>query len=1509
MKPILFAKDETDFTTNGLGRLDCISCRVIEERNGMYELEAEIPIDGAHTSEIEQQSIIGVIPHDGGTIQAFYVYKITKPISGRFSVYARHISYRLTDIPCEPFSIETSPSACANTLAGLKSHAVEACPFTFWTDNTTGSPYNQPVPASIRQRLGGVEGSVLDQFGGEYEWDNWTVKLHNKRGRLANVTGITLRYGKNIIDINQEEEIATTVTGIMPYWIDTEGNNLVMLPERVIYSDHAADFPYHLTQVMNFSDKYEEKPTQAQLRSATNAYMSKTGFGVPKVSIKVSFVDLWKSEEYKDIAPLEQVQLCDEVTVLFEDLGISEVAEVVKTDWDVLKERYNSIEVGSLRTTLAQAVTDRDKEIDSEFLSQMTRIATAIADATAWLTNAKGYVIAIKNEDGSWKELIFANTNSTVTATAGIRINNAGIGFWNKALHGGNVLDGPYGMAWTMDGRFGDLANKNFWNLLTGAFSLSPTTTVGGKTVDTIANEKAQAAAQSAEAAAEAAAAAALAEAMRLVNLDIEDLQAQIDGNVTTWFYDYVPTTSNAPASTWVNAQDPTDPTIMINHIGDLFYDSDTGYCYRWQVKSSAADPTHPTVNDFEWVKISDSDIEAALREAGDAWDLADKKRRVFVTQPTPPYDVGDLWAQGGQGDLKRCVTAKTATQSYDPTDWVLATKYTDDSALTAWISTTYADDQKALVGQIDGKAETWYQDTDPSLDWSAEEVKGLTITFNPNCNVEIGSGGYMYDYIEIYWKEAGNNTYSKITKGGNFGGQSINIPGGEFWVYWHTDSSQHDYYGWKIDTVDKYDDSSYTTPTQSGISSLPAYTPVDKAIGELESAHPYTDSINDLYHVLLKFSHVGDLWYKTTDDTTWYFDGAGWIQQNVPKAVFDEIDGKAQIFTSQPTPPYNVGDLWFNSSTSDIMTCINAKASGSFIASDWEKRNKYTDDSAVTALDNRLTQEEVYNRLTNNGQAKGLFLTGQDLYFNATYINTGSMSADLINTGNLFVGREDNGFFAACFASNVTQTSDEATWIYLNQLCQSLGEGTFVVMVNVTFVEDDATGYYTVFKNSAEETRARQIQLKEGWNRINYKFDLNYSSNPDYKILMGAGSGHYDYTAYVYKTHTIIDETGLKTFRGEIGSLTLESGNLYAMDNIEVVNLNVYSVSSPYEQEFRIIPSSDFTQTTQLRIQYAECDHGSTYTPSYAALRIYVYDDTLPTSHQSLEYRQYNAGGEEIDGKSSLLNTVFYPSDNREYIIHVALSPGTNYSNYRVLITAEEEQETTLINKDEIKGRHTGRFEGKGFFNYVDFGGFLYDPVDWRLSGLKIIGNTLAFYDQYNMNTTPSEFVIVGSDKITMGVSDGTFTFKTQATYSPLEIKLQYNSNRYMDITYSAIERKISSATTQPVMWDTSSDKRLKEDIEPLDEMMSVNLINATETKRFKYIEQDGTHYGMIAQDVRKILDSLGEEDAQLECEYNSEGYRKISYDEYIPPMINYIKWLEKRVTALEEKLAKLNT
>lgn len=443
MKPILFDENANTFTTNGLGRLDCQSCTVTEERNGQFELEMTIAESALHADQIVMNSIIVARASQGSGLQAFRVYQITKPLNGVFKVYANHISYQLSMIPTMPFSEPASASACLNVLNKLKSNAVETCPFTFTTDVTTVASYTQKIPSSIRSRLGGIEGSVLDQFGGEYEFDNYSVILHKNRGLTT--PQVTLRYGKNIIDLNQEENIANTITGIVPFWADNEGTNVVTLPEKVVDSQYASHYPFKRTVPKDFSSDFDEEPTVAQLRTKAQAYV--TSIGIPVVSIKLSFVNLADTEEFKDLIPLQSVNLCDNITVQFEKYGISTTAKIVKTVYDVLAERYESIEIGSLRSSLATTISEQNADTITTITSKFEKVGTEIDNATAWLTSSGGYVVAVKNNDGSWKELLFLDDNDIDDAVNVLRINENGIGFSS------NGVSGPYTQAWTLDGR------------------------------------------------------------------------------------------------------------------------------------------------------------------------------------------------------------------------------------------------------------------------------------------------------------------------------------------------------------------------------------------------------------------------------------------------------------------------------------------------------------------------------------------------------------------------------------------------------------------------------------------------------------------------------------------------------------------------------------------------------------------------------------------------------------------------------------------------------------------------------------------------------------------------------------------------------------------------------------------------------------------------------------------------------------------------------------------------
>lgn len=439
MTPLLFAPSTTIFNTNGIGALaDAVSCIVTEERNGMFELEMQYPITGLHYSEIALSSIILAVPGDGRDKQPFRIYKITKPLNGIVTVYAQHISYQLSHIPCMPFSAGSAGLA----LAGFKTYAAEACPFEFWTDVTTAGNYSQVIPASIRSRLGGVEGSILDTYGGEYEWDGYTVKLHTARGAD---NGVTLRYGKNITDLTQEENISSTITGVCPYWAGTDGIT-VTLPEKVLSAENAANFPYPRTVPLDLSGEFEEKPTVEELRAKAQAYISKSGIGVPTVSLDVSFVALWQTEDYKDIAPLERVRLCDTVTVMFEKLGVSAKAKVISTVYNVLLDRYDRIEIGDAKSTLAGTIASTNQTVAEKTSSSF--LQAAVDRATGWITGANGgYVVMHKDANGQPYEILIMDTPDIETAQKVWRWNSGGLGYSKTGYAG------PYGLAMTQDGQ------------------------------------------------------------------------------------------------------------------------------------------------------------------------------------------------------------------------------------------------------------------------------------------------------------------------------------------------------------------------------------------------------------------------------------------------------------------------------------------------------------------------------------------------------------------------------------------------------------------------------------------------------------------------------------------------------------------------------------------------------------------------------------------------------------------------------------------------------------------------------------------------------------------------------------------------------------------------------------------------------------------------------------------------------------------------------------------------
>ena len=336
MIPCLYDSREMKFDQNGIGKLaDAQSCTVTEKRNGSYELKLICPADGIHAEMLEEGNIILAKPSDTMQPQPFRIYKITTPIDGKLEVQARHISYQLNFITVSPFAA----GSCQAVMTGLKDHAASECPFSIWTDVASSTAFTVSVPASFRSCLGGMDYSVLDTYGGEFEWDRYLVKFHKARGADHNVHII---YGKNLTDFKMEKSIENTITGVHPYWVDNETQAVMELPEKVVLFSKKS-VPYQKITVLDCTSAFQEKPSEAALREYAQNYIDTTDLTEPEIDITIDFVQLWNTPGYEDVVEAERVSLCDTVHVYISKLGIEVSSKVTETEYDSLLERYNSI--------------------------------------------------------------------------------------------------------------------------------------------------------------------------------------------------------------------------------------------------------------------------------------------------------------------------------------------------------------------------------------------------------------------------------------------------------------------------------------------------------------------------------------------------------------------------------------------------------------------------------------------------------------------------------------------------------------------------------------------------------------------------------------------------------------------------------------------------------------------------------------------------------------------------------------------------------------------------------------------------------------------------------------------------------------------------------------------------------------------------------------------------------------------------------------------------------------
>lgn len=507
MIPILYDRTEASFTSNGLGRLSsCIRCIVTEGRNEVYECEFDYPVTGVLFSEIEEGRIIACTHDEQGDVQPFDIYGRSEPINGVVTFYAHHISYRQNEITVKPFEAGSATEA----IAKIKSQSVNTNPFTYWTNKSVTASFTSEAPKNARDLLMGEEGSMLDVFGtGEYEFDKFNVKLYLHRGQDTNVS---IRYGKNLADFQNEYDVSEAYTAVVPYWLGevSEGEEsvqtLVMLPELFISSGHSVPSGREVVVPMDLSDEFEDAPTESELRSTATSRLNSSDAWEANQTVTINFVQLWQTEEYKEYAPLQRLKLCDTCGVFVPMYDTALRAKVIKVVYNVLLDRYDEMELGDKPTSYAavlekqydskvagveeglkaikvdlatvqtiaandattkanNAKTQANNYTDGQIASTKSTIESqyeqAIEDATELIRGGTGgYVVTTVNANGQPIELLITDNLDLTQAVNVWRWNQGGL------AHSSNGYNGPFNdVAITADGKI------NASMILTGALT------------------------------------------------------------------------------------------------------------------------------------------------------------------------------------------------------------------------------------------------------------------------------------------------------------------------------------------------------------------------------------------------------------------------------------------------------------------------------------------------------------------------------------------------------------------------------------------------------------------------------------------------------------------------------------------------------------------------------------------------------------------------------------------------------------------------------------------------------------------------------------------------------------------------------------------------------------------------------------------------------------------------------------------------------------------------------
>lgn len=669
----LYNPDNTNYENNGDIILLPVKCEETAGINRTWQIDIEHPIDEEGRWKYIVIDAVIKCPSING-MQLWRVVQTEKRDSGVIAT-------------CDPIFYDAAKETIITSRITLNDKTCQEaldilCEGTGFSGTSTieGVKSTWYEWENLVEVMTGNEHGLVKTYDGEIAFDNYTVHIESE---LGGDYGVSVMYGKNLpVDgISESVNIDGTFTRIIPV-----AYNGYTLPELYVDSEFIDDYPtprigiIHYDNLRLWSDREEgeqgdstteyynskEELYEAMREAAAKEY-TENEIDRPSVSLEVEMVLLQNTEEYKDYQELESVNIGDYVRCYNPRLGIDTKTRVRSITYDCIRERVTFVELGKEKRNYFDNVTSLIERIEGA----ITPGGGIIAEKVQGFLNGAWTQLRVQNTIAQHQDvraILFEDLDPESPTFGALSIGTQGWEIsrqrtldgrdwiWTTAATAGGIIANTI-----VTGLLSDKLGRNYWNLDTGDFRLQGATIVNSN-VDGYATED------------------DFTTFATAVNSALDDLQDQIDGIVDTWFYSGEPAMNKPPVT-----YDGTDPDTGWDtdakkraHIGDIYYDTDTDYAYRFIFEN----------NTYGWMRIADSDVTEALRLAQQAQDTADNKRRVFVTTPFVPYDVGDIWMQGTSGDILVCTTAKNATQSYSASDFQKRNKYIDTATVNNSINT-----------------------------------------------------------------------------------------------------------------------------------------------------------------------------------------------------------------------------------------------------------------------------------------------------------------------------------------------------------------------------------------------------------------------------------------------------------------------------------------------------------------------------------------------------------------------------------------------------------------------------------------------------------------------------------------------------------------------------------------------------------------------------------------------------------------------------------------------------